>query len=581
MSQPHAATVEAVAAGLSVDPGHGLADAEVERRRAEVGRNVLQEASGGGALELLVRQFRDVLIGLLVVAAFVSGVLLGEWIDTGVILAIVVLNATIGFVQEYRAADALARLKELAAPEAVVVRDGREQRIPSADLVPGDVLVLVAGDKVPADARVVESVRLFAEEAALSGESYPEAKSVEPVGADTPVGDRTSMLFAGTVVTAGRGRAVVTSTGRSTEVGRIADLLDEDEPETPLQVELGRVGRRLAVLALVTAAIVFAAGTLRGIEAETMLLTAVALAVAAIPEGLPAVVAITLSRGVQRMAAEKAVVRRLTAVEALGAASVICTDKTGTLTRNEIRVAEIVLAGERMAPAGADVADPRIARLVQVAALCNDARRSGDDLLGDPTETALVLLVEQLGADLGEIRERTPRRDELAFDSRRKMMTTLHATADGSLVAVKGAPEVVVDRCRTIAGPAGAEPLDDQRRHNVLAVAADLAERGLRTLALAYREVAGPAGDLAELESDVTLVAVVGMQDAARAEARPAVAEAQAAGIRVVMVTGDHQDTARAIAADLGILLPGDTALPGEELRRMDVAELSGHVAEY
>ncbi len=571
----HALEVGDAAGRLGVDLESGLADREAARRLAEHGRNELGEGRGRTRLSLLADQFRDVLIWLLLVAAAVSGGLLGEWVDAGVIAAIVVLNAALGYVQEARAEDALARLQELAAPEALVLRSGREREVPSAELVPGDVVVLAAGDRVAADARVVASVRLELDEAALTGESLPVVKSVATAAAAAKLGDRAGMVFAGTTVTGGRGRAVVTATGLATEVGRIAELLGEDDPPTPLQHELDRVGRRLAVLALATAGLVFVAGFVRGNSAESMFLIAVALAVAAIPEGLPAVVTIVLSRGVQRMAARRAIVRRLPAVEALGSATVICTDKTGTLTRNEMRVHEMVLGGARVAPAGAEPSDPRVARYLEVAVNANDARREeAGGYLGDPTEVALLLSAEDAGADPTALRAAFPRRDEVAFDSRRKRMSTLHDHAGGFRLMLKGAPEVVAARSSRILDVGGPVPLAAERRDRTLAIAEDLARAGLRTLAFAYRDFDAPPADLAGAEEDLVLVAVVGISDAVRDEAAASVGQAQAAGIRVVMVTGDHQVTAEAVARDVGILEGEQGAMPGGELAALAADDL-------
>jgi Ca2+-transporting ATPase len=574
----HAMATDDVVAALGADPERGLTSQEAARRLVEYGGNTLGEDTGPSRLRLLLDQFRDVMIGILVVAALVSGLLLDEWIDAGVILAIVLLNAALGFAQEARAENALARLKAMSAPEAVVVRDGEERRIPSDDVVPGDVLVLEVGDRVAADARLVDAVHFDAEESALTGESFPVSKHTEPVDAAVALGDRHNMVFSGTSAAAGRARAVVTTTGRVTEVGRIADVLSGKEPPTPLQIELARVGRRLAMLAVGTAGLVFLTGLVRGNAAEAMFLTSVALAVAAIPEGLPAVVTITLSGGVQRMAARNAIVRRLPAVEALGSASVICTDKTGTLTRNEIRVQAVLLDEKRWSPGQAGL-DPRAERLAAVASLCNDARALEEGgWLGDPTEVALLLAVEEMGLDPASFRGAHPRDDEIAFDSRRKRMTTLHD--GGRYAAVKGAPEVVLERCAFVETADGPVPLDDPGRAAVLAAAAGLAKTGLRTLALADR-----TGDLGaqpdEVERDLTLLGVTGMSDATRPEAATAVAEARAAGIVVVMVTGDHEVTARAVAKEVGILDSDDQVMPGERLRRMTAAELAEEVDRY
>ncbi|MBU1225648.1 MAG: cation-translocating P-type ATPase [Actinobacteria bacterium] len=576
----HAMTVAEVLKALDTDPVEGLSAGEAARRLVERGPNTLGNDRGPSRLGLLAHQFRDVLIWVLLAAALISGLLLQEWIDAGVILAIVIVNAVLGYIQEARAEDALARLRELSAPEAVVVRSGTERRIASADLVPGDLIVLEVGDRVPADCRIIAEAHFEAEESSLTGESFAVTKQEDPVPAGSMLGDQCSMVFAGTAASAGRATAIVANTGQATQVGRIAGVLSKKEPPTPLQIELDKVGRRLAVLAVATAAVVFATGMVRGKPAEAMFLTAVALAVAAIPEGLAAVVTITLSGGVQRMAARNAIVRRLPSVEALGSASVICTDKTGTLTRNEIRVQAVVLAGIESAPADLDPADLRALRFARVAALCNDARMTPDGYLGDATEVALLMAAEEAGIRVEAERAVFPRDDEIAFDSRRKRMTTLHTAGGRRLAAVKGAPEVVLDRCTTYEGPDGPLPVDDAFREQVLATAARLAGTGLRTLALAYRESDSFPDDADGIEAGLTMVALVGMSDAVRPQAAPAVAAAHRAGIAVVMVTGDHDVTARAVAAEVGIL--GDhEVMPGHRLREMTAEELSAEVDRY
>ena len=577
----HSLPVDEAVSALEGDQSAGLTAAEAARRLAEVGPNSIGGKGGPSRLSILAHQFTDVLIWILIVAALVSGFLLDEWIDAGVIGAIVILNALLGFAQEARAESALARLEEMAAPEALVVRDGEERRVPSAGVVPGDLLVLEAGDRVAADARIVGAAHLEVEESALTGEPYAAAKQVEPVEGDVSLGDRRSMVFAGTSITAGRARAMVTGTGRTTEVGRLAEVLGQAEVPAPLQTEMAKVGRRLALVCLGIAGLIFLTGLLRGKPVEAMFLTAVALAVAAIPEGLPTVVTITLSRGVQRMAGRNAIVRRLAAVESLGAATVICTDKTGTLTRNEIRVQEVVLEGLREAPASLSAEDGRVRRFIEVASLCNDSRVAEDGYLGDPTEVALLLAVADMGVDPQQVRQDLPRLDEFGFDSRRKRMSTIHAGPAGRLAAVKGAPELLVPRCTAVEGPGGPFALDEARRAAVLEAAEDLARRGLRTLALGYREAAELPADAEGVESDLTLVGLVGMSDAVRPEAAPAVAEAQRAGITVVMVTGDHEVTARAVAVEVGILGPDDEVLPGERLREMTVDELAVDVHRY
>ena len=566
---------------LETDAKQGLETAEAARRLTVHGHNVIEAELRRSQLSLFLAQFNNVLIWVLLVAAGISGIVLAEWIDTAVILAIVILNAILGYWQESRAEDALARLKEMAAPEAKVLRGGSESRIPSAEVVPGDLVLLETGDRVPADARLIELVHLETDESALTGESLPVTKTVAPMPEDAPVGDQRDVVFAGSVVATGRGFAAVVRTGRQTEMGKLAAYLEAEDPPTPLQIELDRVGKRIAILAFAIAVVIFALGLVRDQPVELMFLTAVALAVAAIPEGLPAVVTITLSRGVSAMARDNAVVRRLPSVEALGAASVICTDKTGTLTRNVIRVQELAFADMRMPATEVSAGDGRIRRYAQVASLCNDARPTDEGIVGDPTEAALIRSVDPVLVRADQLRTQHPRVDELSFNSQRKRMSTLNQWGEGFLLCVKGAPEVIIDLCSKMEGPAGPEPLRAERADGALEEAAQFAASGLRTLAFAYREFDRQPADLAEEESDLVLVAIAAMSDEARPEALPAVRQAHEAGIEVVMVTGDHQVTAEAIASELEIERPGERAMGGAELREIDTETLAEHVREY
>jgi P-type Ca2+ transporter type 2C len=553
LTAPHAETIEAVLTAVGSDRVAGIAESEVERLRAIHGANRLDPARGGRRIRRLLRQFTDVLVWLLIVAAAVSGLLLGEWIEAAVIAAIVVLNATLGYSQESKADEALAALEAMAAPHTTVIRQGREQKIPAGDAVVGDLVVLEAGALVPADLRLVEAVALAVDESTLTGESLPVRKDVAPVDRASGVADRTSMAHAGTTIVAGRGRGVVTAVGTATQMGLIAGLLTEVEPPTPLEAELKRVGWRLTIMALVVGALIFGLGVARDRPLESMFLLAVALAVAAIPEGLAAIVTLTLARGVKRMANHNAIVRRLPAVEALGAATVICTDKTGTLTRNQIRIQETDLADLHLPRLDGHSGDARVRRFLEVAVLCNDARRTDDGWMGDPTEVALIHSAEPL-VDVQRMREDSPRIDEVAFDSARKRMTTVHRFHDRILLAVKGAPEIVISLCDRFEGPAGVESLPSDRARSAVEAAETMAQRGLRTLAFAYRELTEPPADVAGAETGLVLVGVVGMRDELRPEARPSVDEARSAGIEVVMVTGDHEVTAATIGAELGLL---------------------------
>ena len=577
----HALDVEAAVRVLKTDREHGLTADEATARLAARGPNVIGGVQGEGPFRLLLEQLSDPLVILLLVAAAISGFVLDEVTDAAVILAIVVLNAILGFIQQYRAEQALNRLREMAAPTAAVVRGGRTLQIPAAELVPGDLISMRSGDRIPADARVAEAHHLATAEAILTGEAFPEAKTAHAIAAEAGLADRTNMVFMGTTVVTGRGMAVVTATGRATAMGGIAGLLTVKRPPTPLQRELARLGRLLGLVAVVVVAVLFVVGWLEGYPAQEMFLTSVALAVAAVPEGLPAVVTITLARGVQRLASQAAIVRRLQAVETLGAATVVCTDKTGTLTRNRIEVHEVVLDGVRGGTEQLDAADPRVARYALIAALCNDSAPGVAG--GDPIESALLGSLAKLGLDVSRMRGEQPRVDEAAFDSRRKLMSTLHEAAGGGewLVAAKGAAEVVLGLSTSIESPAGLQPLPEKDREGWRAEAAELSAHGFRTLGFAYRVLHARPASVAHAERELTFVGLAALSDETRPEAALAVREAQLAGIRVVMITGDHPDTAAAIATELGILAAGQEVLPGDRLARLTAEQLRGEVDRF
>lgn len=580
LAAPWAHRAEAVVRALGTDPQRGLSTADAAARLDAAGPNVVEGRGRRTRRRILLDQFTDVLVWLLVVAAAISGLALGEWVEALVITAIVVLNAALGYVQQARAEDALAALRALAAPVAHVLRDGEAMTRPAAEVVPGDVVILEAGDRVPADGRLVEAASLLVNEATLTGESFPAAKGTDPVAVDAPLGDRAAMVLMGTAVERGRGRAVVTATGRATSMGEIAALLADGDDATPLQRELRRLGRRLGAICVAVAGLVFFAGIARGWSAESIFLVAVALAVAAIPEGLPAVVTITLAGGVQRMARRAAIVRRLPAVETLGAVDVICTDKTGTLTRNRIRVRDVVFADATLRHDVADPGDARATMARRVAALCSNARRGARGWIGDPTEVALLVAVEEAGDDVEALRRAFPRLAEAPFDADRKRMSTVHDEDGGVLLATKGAPELVLDRCAALLRADGAAvPATAAALAPLRSEIARLARLGLRTLALAHRRLERcPAPDaVAELEHDLVLDAVVAMSDELRPEAATAVAAAQRAGIRVVLVTGDHADTAATVARETGIV-DGGEVLGGDELRAATEAELADRV---
>lgn len=577
----HALDVEAAVRVLQTDRDHGLSVSEASARLVARGPNVIGGVEGEGPLRLLLEQLSDPLVILLLIAAGISGFVLDEITDAAVILAIVVLNAILGFVQQYRAERALSRLREMAAPTAAVVRAGRMLQIAAAELVPGDLISVRSGDRIPADARVAEAHHLATAEAILTGEAFPESKTAHAVAAEAGLADRTNMVFMGTTVVTGRGMALVTATGRATAMGGIAGLLTQKRPPTPLQRELARLGRLLGVVALVVVAVLFGVGWLEGYSAQEMFLTSVALAVAAVPEGLPAVVTITLARGVQRLASQAAIVRRLQAVETLGAATVVCTDKTGTLTRNRIGVHEVVLdGGMRGGTEQLDVADARVQRYAQVAALCNDSAPGVAG--GDPIESALLGSLDRLGLDVNRMRGEQPRMDEAAFDSRRKLMSTLHEAAEGEwFLAAKGAAEVVLSLSTSIESPAGPRALPEKDRERWRAEAAELSAHGFRTLGFGYRILHARPASVAHAERELTFAGLAALSDQTRPEAALAVREAQQAGIRVVMITGDHPQTAAAIATELGILGAGQEVLPGDRLAKLTAEQLSGEVERF
>ncbi len=559
----HALTVAAVLELLSAGKD-GLSSEEASHRLEVYGPNVLDGRSRPSAWKVLGRQFTSVLVWVLLGAAFVGGVVLGDVLEAIAILAIVVINGVIGFVQEWRAEDAMEALQKLAAPTVRVTRDGKAVTIAAADLVPGDVMVLEAGDRLAADARVIEAMALSVDESALTGESFPVEKVTVPAPSDSMVGDRTSMVFGGTNVGAGRGRAIVTGTGRRTEMGRIAGMLTEDEPPTPLQRELASIGRRVTLLAGVAAVVVLVVGLASGGTLQSLFLVAVALAVAAIPEGLPAVTTITLARGVRSMAERHAIVRSLPAVEALGAAQVICTDKTGTLTRNRMVV---------QAMAHTDGGDAEL-RLRRALALCSDVRHGDAGLVGDPTEVALA---EWVGPELEALRGAHPRVAEIAFDSDRKRMVTIHRYGDRWLVAVKGAPEAVAPLAASYAGAEGDLPLDDAGRELRLEEVVTLARGGLRTIAVAEGVVDGLPEHLEDAERGLTWLGVAGMADETRPEAQESISTCRTAGIDVVMLTGDHLVTASAVADEIG-LLQGRSVVDHGQLAAMDDDELASRI---
>jgi Ca2+-transporting ATPase len=563
----HTRSVADVAAALATDLQAGLSADEAARRLAHYGPNAIREEGRRGPLRLLLGQFTDFLILVLIGAAVISG-LVGDLQDTLAIIGIIALNAVIGFVQEFRAERAIAALKRMAAGSASVVREGAHRTVAADELVPGDVMLLEAGNVVPADIRLIEAAQLKVGEAALTGESVPVGKQTEALpDARLSLGDRRNLAFKGTLVTYGRGRGLVVATGMDTELGKIAETLSRaGESKTPLQQRLAQFGRRLAFAALAICAVVFVTGMLRGEPTLLMLLTALSLAVAAVPEALPAVVTILLALGARKMAQQNALVRRLPAVETLGSVTYICTDKTGTLTRNEMRLEEMLVDGRVAPPPTAAAGGEPWSSLFAALAQCNDAQRgAGRDWIGDPTEVALALAAAGAGYQRSDLDRDAPRIAELPFDSERKRMTTLHRRGSGIVAYTKGAPESVLACCTTIFGAGGKTSLQHQC---LLASAEQMAANGLRVLAVAMREwPEQPSSiDADTVERDLTLVGLAGLLDPPRPETIAAVSECKSAGITPVMITGDHPATARAIAVRTGIADSEAAVLTGAEL---------------
>jgi len=622
-ARPYRQPVDEVLAALGTDPQRGLSESEARARLERYGPNELRAEKPVPAWRKFLAQFADVLVILLLVAAAISAAL---WLyeresalpyEAIAIFAIVLLNAVLGYVQEARAEAALAALRALSAAEATVLRDGERRRVPAAEIVPGDIILLEEGDTIPADARLIRSIALNTAEAALTGESLPVCKDAAPLAEDAGLGDRHNMVFSGTAATYGRGQAVVTATGMQTEMGRIAGLLEETPSETtPLQKELDRVGRRLGgivvVIAVVMIGTIFLVEEVRGISALfDVLILGVALAVAAVPEGLPAVVTAVLSLGVQRMAKRNAIVRHLAAVETLGSANVIASDKTGTLTRNEMTVRVIVTASGRFefsgtgyAPVGdvhvvggaplEDALRVELRRALAVADRASNAVLQERDgrwtVQGDPTEGALLAAARKAGLEPAALAARLQRVAEVPFSSERKLMSTIHTDAEQRehlLVFTKGAPDVLLARCTQESAGEEPRPLTAERRAAILRANEELAGQALRTLGVAARELPADALEREKVdervEQELIFLGLIGMIDPPREEAKLAVARARSAGIRPMMITGDHPKTAAVIAAELGIAADGRvvTGAVLETMRGEALARTAREVSVY
>ena len=584
----HVDSIENILSHYQVDQKTGLSQSQVDEKRAEFGLNKLKEKKKKSIFAKFMEQFKDAMIIILLLAAVVSFVLAvvekssgkqAEFFEPLLILLIVILNAAMGVIQENKAEKALDALTNMSAPHARVIRDGKEVIIDAKELVPGDIIVLEAGDFVPADARLIRSVSLKSEESALTGESVPSEKDAKAeVKENAPIGDRTNMVFSGCSITYGTALAVVTATGMNTEMGKIANLLsNEENSQTPLQEKLAKLGKYLGFLALGVCAIILVVGIIDELPIMEVVMTSVSLAVSAIPEGLPAIVTIVLSIGVQRMVKRNAIIRRLPAVETLGSASIICSDKTGTLTMNRMTLVKAYVDGEGLEDISKNNTDS-VKKLLTYGTLCSDGSvvfEKGKEIhIGDPTETSIVLAAHKNGLLKDQLNKEYPRLAEIPFDSDRKLMSTINIIDGKKVVIVKGAVDVMESRC--INGDfAKAKEINEQMSSNAL-----------RVLAVAYKEIDEIPKELTseEIENGLTFMGLVGMIDPPRPEAKKAVAVCRKAGIKPVMITGDHVVTASAIARELGILLDGDLAITGAELDKMSDDELNEkveHISVY
>ena len=562
----------------------GLTDEEVKRSREACGWNELTEGKKKSILQIFGEQYKDFLVLILIASAVIYGIL-GDVESAAVIMIVITMNAVLGTVQTVKAEQSLQSLKKLSGPQAKVLRDDAVVLLPARELVVGDVILLEAGDMIPADGRLIENASLKVDESALTGESLAVEKSIDPILEEAALGDRSNMMFSGSFVTYGHGRVVVTDIGMQTEVGKIAGLLKTtSEKQTPLQVSLDEFGKKLSILILVFCGILFAVNVFRGEKISSAFMFAVALAVAAIPEALSSIVTIVLSFGTQKMAKEHAIIRKLQAVEGLGSVSVICSDKTGTLTQNKMTVEDYYIDGKRIAAAAVDVSDPAQSCLLYDSILCNDSTNENGVEIGDPTETALINLGKRYGVEAAEVRRLSPRKGEIPFDSDRKMMSTLHRVDGENRMIVKGAIDCLMARTEWIWTSSGVRELTEKDREIIRQQNQDFSMEGLRVLAFAYRDIPDKHRLTAEDENHLVFLGLIAMMDPPREESKAAVAECIKAGIRPVMITGDHKITAAAIAKRIGILHDLSEACEGADIEKMSddqLKELVPHISVY
>lgn len=566
---------------LKVDRHNGLSEQEAQKRLEQYGYNQLKTHTKKPLWKLFVKQLQDALIYVLMGAVIIT-VLMGEYVDGIIISAVILINATLGVIQEVRAGNAIDALRDLATPKALIKRDTQIKEVNSEEIVPGDLVILDAGRYIPADLRLIESANLQIDESALTGESVAVEKDANKVFSDdyVPLGDRTNLVFMTTLVTYGRGVGVVVGTGENTEVGVISNMLSENETvKTPLEIKLNKLGKTLGVAAVVICVVIFGISFFQGRDLAEMFLTSVSLAVAAIPEGLAAIVAVVLSIGVTKMAKKNAIIKSLPSVETLGSVNIICSDKTGTLTQNKMTVQEVFTFSDNTKKIS-ETFSPEGVLLAQAMVLASDATLENGESTGDPTEIALLQLADDLNINRKKLREQQLRYDERAFDSTRKMMSTLHQKDGKYVVYTKGAIDSLILKCKYVIEKGEIIPITQNHKKDLLDASNTMSEKALRTLAVAFKPLEAPISS-DNFEEDLVMIGVVGMIDPPREEVKKSIAIAKEAGISTIMITGDHKNTAFAIAKELGIAVDFSETTTGAEINQMTQQELELHIKKY